>query len=241
MRVLVLRPKPAAARTATKLAGRGHDAVLLPLSRAEHDVAAVRAALAEPHAAIAITSAEVTRLLAKTGEDLLPHLSTHVFTVGEASADAARAAGFRSVQAAGGTGEALAAGIVAHYSAAGVPADPILYLAGNPRAPDFEQRLREAAMPVRTVESYRMVTLTPAQAEVEAALNAPMPDAVLLYSRESARAFFRLAPLVETPDLFTTLRVLCLSPNVAAIVPDDFAERTETAAAPDEESLLALL
>ena len=38
MRVLVLRPEPAASRTAGRLAALGHEAVLLPLTKAEHDV-----------------------------------------------------------------------------------------------------------------------------------------------------------------------------------------------------------
>ena len=45
MRVLVLRPQPSARRTATKLREMGHHPVLLPLTRAQHDVEAVRAAL----------------------------------------------------------------------------------------------------------------------------------------------------------------------------------------------------
>ena len=64
MRVLVLRPEPAAGRTAARLAARGHEAVLLPLSQAEHDTDAASAGLAGPHSAIAITSAEAARVLA---------------------------------------------------------------------------------------------------------------------------------------------------------------------------------
>lgn len=239
MRVLVLRPEPAAARTAEALVSLGHEAALLPLSKAEHDVEAVKAALGQPHAAIAITSAEVARLFGKIGDGLAPHLSTPLFAVGQASAEAARKTGFRSVIAAAGDGKDLADLIAAQHRS---PTDhPILYLAGNPRAAGFETRLREHAISFRTVESYRMVRLTPAPAETEAPLLRPMPDAVLLYSRESARAFFGLPPLVQTPGRFHAMRVLCLSPNVAAAVPLDFTAQTITASTPDEQSLLALL
>jgi uroporphyrinogen-III synthase len=237
MRVLVLRPEPAATRTAEKLATLGHEAVRLPLSRAEHDVAAVKAALTKPHAAIAITSAEAARLLAGIGENLAPHRQTPLFAVGEASAEAARRAGFRTVVAGGGDGESLAKTILAHTR----PDGPILYLAGSPRAPGFERRLKEAGIPFHTAEAYRMVPLAPSPAEIEAALLAPVPDAVLLYSRESARAFFALAPLAEAPKRFPAMRLLCMSANVAAAVPESFTARAAIAAAPDEESLLALL
>ncbi|MCJ8149801.1 uroporphyrinogen-III synthase [Shinella sedimenti] len=241
MRVLVLRPEPAAARTARTLEARGHEAVLLPLSKAEHDVAAVRAALATPHTAIAVTSAEIARLFSTIDHDLTPHLSTCVFAVGQASADAMKAVGFHEVHAAGGDGAALADSIIAHYRAASVPEHPILYLAGNPRAPGFENRLHEAGIPIRAVESYRMAALIHPPAVITTALLEPVPDAVLLYSPESARAFFRLAPLEEKPARFAALRVLCMSPNVASMVPERFAAQAETAAAPDEASLLALL
>lgn len=237
MHVLVLRPEPAASRTAEKLAALGHEAVRLPLSRPEHDVAAVVAALAEPHAAIAITSAEAARLLARLGDTLEPHRQTPLFAVGEASADAARRAGFRSVTAGRGEGESLAEAIAARE---GGPS-PILYLAGHPRAPRFERRLEEAGVAFRTVEAYRMVPLVPSPGEIEAALFAPMPDAVLFYSRESARSFFALPPLADERERLYPMRFLCMSANVAAAVPEDLAAMTAIAAFPDEGSLLALI
>jgi uroporphyrinogen-III synthase len=91
-------------------------------------------------------------------------------------------------------------------------------------------------MPFVTVEGYRMEPLAPAEAEIERALVSPPLDAVLLHSRESARRFFALAPA-----RFPTVRMLCMSRNVADAVPARFAARVAVAAAPDEESLLALL
>lgn len=241
MRVLVLRPEPAASRTAGRLAALGHEAVLLPLTKAEHDVDVVRTALAMPHSSIAVTSAEVARLLGEFREDLASHRSTTVFAVGRASADAMHDIGFSTVFSANGYGEDLARLIAAHMRDGGDVAGPILYLAGNPRAPGFESRLHEAGIAFRTVESYRMVPLALSRAETAAALLQRVPDAVLLYSRESARAFFGLAPLEETPERFSSLRVLCMSANVAAAVPAHLAAQTLIAAAPDEESLLALI
>lgn len=241
MRVLVLRPQQAAGRTVRKLSALGHDTVCLPLSRPEHDLDAVKAALAERHSAIAITSAEVARLFGGLGEALDRHLLTTVFSVGRASADAASAAGFRTVLTPGGDGRDLADMIVAHCRDFGMPAEPILYLAGVPRARGFEARLAEAGVPLRTVEAYRMVPVAPRRSETEIALLKPVPDAVLFYSGESARAFFKLSPLVEIPERFLSTLMLCMSANVAKAVPQRFAASTVIASAPNEESLLDLL
>lgn len=241
MRVLVLRPQRAANRTARKLAALGHEIACLPLSKPEHDLGAVQAALAERHSAIAITSAEVARLFSDLGDALDRHLLTTVFSVGQASADAASAAGFRTVLTPGGDGRDLADMIVAHCRDFGMPAEPILYLAGMPRAQGFEARLAEAGIPFRTVEAYRMVPVVPQRAEAEAVLLNPVPDAVLFYSGESARAFFKLGPLVEMPERFLSTLMLCMSVNVARAVPQRFVASTVTASSPNEESLLDLL
>lgn len=241
MRVLVTRPAPAAARTARKLAALGHDSVTLSLAEAEHDIEAARAALAERHSAIAITSAEVARLLGKIGPALDRHLLTTVFSVGQASAQAASDAGFRTVLTPGGDGKDLANMIVDHCRDFGMPAEPILYLAGHPRAPGFEMQLKQAGIPLRTVECYRMAPLVPKRTDAEAALLRPTPDAVLLYSRETARTFFELSPLMETPERFLSTLMLCMSANVAKGVPQRFAALTVVASAPTEESLLDLL
>jgi uroporphyrinogen-III synthase len=241
VRVLVLRPQPAADRTARKLAALGHKTVLLPLFEPEHDIDALKAALGERHSAIAVTSAEVARMFARIGDDLDRHLLTTVFSVGQASARAVSDAGFRTVLTPGGDGKDLAAMIVAHCRDFGMPAEPILYLAGNPRASAFESHLSQAGIPLRTVECYRMAPLVPKRSQAEAALLRPVPDAVLLYSRQAARAFFELPPLTEAPDGFLSTLMLCMSPNVAKAVPERFSVLTVVAPAPNEESLLGLL
>ena len=215
--------------------------MLLPLSEPQHDLDALKAALAERHSAIAITSAEVARLFAAIGDELDRHLLTTVFSVGEASAQAAGEAGFRTVLTPGGDGRDLANMIVEHCRDFGMPAEPILYLAGSPRARGFETRLAEAGVPFRTVECYRMVPIVRRRTAAEAALLQPTPDGVLLYSRETTRAFFELQPLIEMPERFLSTLMLCMSPNVARAVPQRFTALTVVASSPSEESLLDLL
>lgn len=142
MRVLVTRPEEASHRTAKRLETMGHRPVVLPLMRAEHHPDDVLEGLRSPHAAIAITSAEAARVLQSLGQKTYPYLSVPLFAVGEATAMAARNAGFTAVEAAEGTASSMIARfgeglrrITARH--------PLLYLAGNPRTVTFEAGLTD--------------------------------------------------------------------------------------------------
>ncbi|MDX3927577.1 MAG: uroporphyrinogen-III synthase [Shinella sp.] len=240
MRVLVLRPYPSAQRTATKLIEMGHEAILVPLTEAHHDMQAVRAALADPYRAIVITSAEAVRSLPPAGE-LGPHLQKKLFAVGPASAEAARSAGFQAVFASYGSGRELADLIADHYSDKEALREPILYLAGTPRASGFEERLREHQISFRTVEAYRMEPIVPPSVQLHILNTGEAPDAVLFYSREAVRLFFDLPAVRQDLHRWTDTRFLCISANVAAAVPERFSASAVVSCAANEESLLALL
>jgi uroporphyrinogen-III synthase len=239
VRILVTRPDEAGRRTADRLKALGHEPVLLPLMAAEHHPDIVREALSRPHAALALTSAEAVRVLVSLGEDLAPYLDDTVLAVGEATAVAALDAGFRNVQAADGTG----AGMVETFGAQLARltrAAPLLYLAGTPRSPALEAGLAERGFPVLLAESYFMRQLPIDAEDLQKALE-PEIDAVLLYSRETARRFFDLAVPGGASEVFRNVSFLCLSPNIAEAVPGHLRQNTRCAIHPDEESLFALL
>ncbi|MGF6173239.1 uroporphyrinogen-III synthase [Ensifer sp. 4252] len=236
MRLLVTRPQPAAEATARRLEVMGHQPLLLPLARAEHLPQAVRKALEEPHAAIALTSAEAVRVLADLGADLEPHKAEPCFCVGEATARAARDLGFISVYPAAGTGRSLAELIAATLSASQTP---LLYLAGSPRSDGLEATLQQLRIVHVTVECYRMQPIAHPPGILARLTAAGQLDAVLLYSHDTARRFAAL--LVEAglePAAFSP-RYLCLSAVVAEALPD--GTPVEVATRPDEESLFSLL
>lgn len=241
MRVLVLRPQPSADRTARKLAALGHLPVLLPLAEARHDLQAARAALAEPHSAIAITSGEAARMLRSLGDEIEGHLSTTVFAVGRASARGATEAGFRTVLTPEGDGRDLADLVIGRMQDHGRSGNPLLYLAGQPRAPDFEARLKEAGIGFTTVTCYYMEPIRPSEAEIRSIVFGTPPDAGLFYSRDSARRFFGLPPITDHPELLDGMRMLCMSDNVATAIPQRFAASVTISPVPDEASLLGLL
>ncbi|MCA1444879.1 uroporphyrinogen-III synthase [Ensifer sp. IC4062] len=237
MRVLVTRPRPAAAATALKLEGMGHEAILLPLMQAEHLVAAVETALKQSQGAIAVTSAEATRVLGALGRALEPHLTTPLFCVGEATGRAATELGFTEIHVGPGTGEGLAETIAAAL-ADGLP-EPLLYLAGSPRSDSLERALRQRGIDYRTVECYRMTPVAHRPQELSELLRAGQFGAVLLYSRETARQFAALLSQSRLSAAAFSRRYLCLSASIAEALPSDAA--SEIAAMPDEKHLLKCL
>ncbi|KAA0698705.1 uroporphyrinogen-III synthase [Neorhizobium sp. P12A] len=239
MRVVVIRPAHSAERTAARLKELGHEPVLLPLTRPVHQVAAIADALTRSQGAIAVTSAEAIRAMEKLGPAISLHLSRPLFAVGKATAEEARNAGFTDVYHSEASGAELAELISAHRSV--LSNRPLLYMAGSPRAPGFETRLMELAIPFHTAECYVMEDEEPEDAKLRSIFLDDGADAILLYSRHSAERFFALPFLQAQGNSLTGTRFLCLSAAIADAVPDLLRGNTKIAANPDEDSLLELL
>lgn len=241
MRILVTRPENAGRETATKLIERGHQPVLLPLSRPIHDPAAAELALRQPNAGVAITSAEALRAIAPLHSRLGPWLAKPVFAVGDATARAARLLGFTDIVTGAGDGESLADTIVEHRRASSIDGTPILYLAGNPRSPRFEDRLAARHVPVILCECYRMEPVAYTADELQRRLGPEPPETVLLYSAENARRFFALLYFEAHAEQLEGMRFLCLGKNILAAIPALFRPKAVAAATPDEAALFALI
>lgn len=235
MRVLVTRPAHSAERTARRLREMGHEPLLLPLAEPIHDPDAALKALSATHGAMAVTSAEAIRTIAELGDKLEPHLERPLLAVGEATADAARRLGFRSVTSSSGSGRELADQIARNRPEA------LLYLAGTPRAEGFEKRLVELKLRFGVVECYRMRPTVPSPSSVDALLDEGRPDAVLFYSRQTGENFFRIPQIVSSMERLAAVRLLCLSEAVAETVPEVLRKNVAISPAPDENGLLSLL
>ncbi len=234
MRVLVTRPRPAAERTAARLSAMGHEAVILPLMQAQHLAGAARAALSEPHQAIAVSSGEAVRVLGALGPALEPHLATPLFAVGEATARAAGDLGFTDIR-------------IDREPARDSPrrwlpfSPPAKRWSISPvhREPTVSNGIAPTRIEHRTAECYRMAPVHYPAETLSGLLRAGPFDAVMLYSRESARrldAALRESGL-EPADLAS--RFLCLSWPIRETLPDGLP--CGVAAVPDEENLLRLL
>jgi len=241
MRVLITRPESRAGGTAAKLEELGHEAVSFPMFAPVQNPVAAEAALAVPHAAIAVTSAEAVRTLEDLGPALAPHLATKVFAVGKATARAAREAGFVDVLAANGSGLELGQLVVEHYAGSVRPSLPLLYLAGERRMGRFEKVLAENGFESVVAETYSMEPVRYSLEEQQAMLVETKADAVMLYSREAANAFFELDVFATSRDVIRKTLFLCLSRNIAEAVPEELQNSAVVSDTPDEDELIDLL
>ncbi len=154
-----------------------------------------------------------------------------VFTVGDATADAARAAGFRSVASANDDGAGLVR-LIVQANPAGV------VLAPGPRRPalDLVSALSQEGLACRAVALYE--TLAPASLPeaVCAALNDRTLTAVLLHSARAAEAFAMHAAAFDLTDLCAIgLSPACIQPLAHLDL------QAKAAAVPREDALLDAL
>lgn len=233
MRVLVTRPEPGAGRTAVRLRTLGLEPVVLPLSETVSLPVAAEA-LPEDIGGVAVTSANALR---HAPVELIARLATlPCHAVGHRTAEAARAAGFRDVVEGPGDAASLAGQIAERFAGR-----RIAYLAGRVRFPSFEQRLAEAGVEVFGVETYDTRPLVHTDAVVADRLSGRPVDAVLLYSAMAAKAAAGLAARPALKSFFDKAEFLCLSQRIAADLGEEPGRRTDVAARPEEDAMLALL
>jgi uroporphyrinogen-III synthase len=247
MRVLVTRPEASTDTTLRRLALAGHEALSLPMTRAEHFPDGVPVAFDHPaegatadspapalQRALVATSAEVFRALHHWPKALAWAKHWPLYGVGPVTAEAASDAGFQEIRMGPGDGAGLARLVVSDY---GVRHAGLIYLAGLPRAPDFERIVAEAGVPLETHLVYRMAAVHRRSGALVAAVRAFAPDVVLFYSREAVRLFFAD---ISPADLGDHVRIACLAGRIAAAVPPG-CRHVEVASDPDVTALLHLL
>lgn len=229
MRIAVTRPEEDAGPLQQKLEALGHEVVMAPLMTIRPRAGVSIPALAWQ--SIAVTSANGIRAL--PAHHGLQKFRT--LTVGPQSLKAAMAAGFAAAEAHGGDVNGLSAFIRSALAPGG---GPILYLSGAETAGDLEGQLKAAGFDCRRVVLY---DAAPAETlgEAEEALRAGTLDAVLLYSPRSGRIWRSLVERGGLARHAAGVAHLCLSKNVAAVLPEEWTKRV--AAAPEESAMLALL
>ncbi len=228
MRIAVTRPEEDSGPLQAKLEALGHVTVAAPLlTIAPREGVKIPD---RPWQAVAVTSANGIRALppgalAKT---------VRMLTVGPQSLKAAREAGFQA-EAHGGDVNGLARFIIENLC---YEDGPILYLSGQETAGDLEAQLTAARFDCVRIVLYDAVPAT-ALGEAGLALSQGELDAVLLYSPRSARIWRALVEQAGLQQMSERLQHLCLSRNVAAVLPENWPARI--AATPDEAAMLALL
>lgn len=231
-RVLVTRPAPAADRSASRYRAAGHEVHVAPLlAFAPLDPGPGALPPAKGLAALVATSA---RGIEAAVPFLSPaHYALPLHAVGEATARAARTAGFADTHAAEGDLIALAAAL----RAALPRGSEVLHLAPRDRSGDLAGLLQDAGIGCRLVELYAMDPVRHLPEDVRAALAAGSgPVVAPVYSRRSAQA---LADALVAWGDRPAFRFLAISAEagepLAGLGP------VELAKTPDEAGLMALL
>lgn len=213
-RVLILRPEPAAGRTAEKARGLGLDAHV-------HSLFAPLAVDWSPPApedfdALLLTSANGVRL---AGAALDQYRALPAYGVGAVTAQALMLAGFADVTTGSGDGSAIAAQIAANGRR------HVLHLAGTTVAP-----MEAGPLEISRIAVYSMASLP----DDPALLDAAVPGAILLV--HSPRAGERLAAQMPQAQR-ATLHIIAISPTALTACGAGWASGTAPAVPQDDEML----
>ncbi len=215
-RVWITRAQPGAGATAERVRAMGFEPFVAPLLEVRTvkgppiDLAGV--------GALAFTSANgIEGFTSRCTDRGLP-----VFTVGDATAAAARDGGFEQVISADGDVKALADMIKRHRTG----------IRGDVLHPAAAETIGE--LPARKLVVYETV---PARLAPDLARRVASMDAVLLHSQKGARILADILRRNPAPNL----RLVCLSQAVASPLKDIPAREIVAAALPNEEALLNLL
>jgi uroporphyrinogen-III synthase len=239
MAILVTRAHPDNEATAAKLRADGHEVLLAPVLKFEpvlfHDESEAE------YAAIIVTSANAIRAVAPQLHQL-DLLKLPLFAVGEHTAAAARDAGFADVIAAGGDAAALRDKVVQSARDKVLKKkSTLLYLAGADLSRDLAGELGAAGFNVVTQTTYRMAPVTHLPRDACDGFAAHGIEAVLHYSRRSARAFLEAARGEGVEISALAIPQCCLSEAVAGVLREAGAAQVVVAATPDEIALFAAM
>lgn len=228
--VLVTRPEPEARETARRLRALGYRPVLAPMLT----ITPVPARLPRPEAVQAIIAGSMNAVRALPAA----YRPVPLLAVGDATAEAARARGFRAVRSASGDARDLAALAARVLDPAGgtllLPTRPGegLRLAADLRGQGFAvlRRLVYAATPVATLPG-----------RARAALARGAIDTAVFFSASAARTFARIVRGGAVAGRLRGVTALAISEAAAAALGDLEFRAVRVASRPDQDSLLALL
>jgi uroporphyrinogen-III synthase len=234
MKVLVTRAEGDAEKLAARLAERGHDSIIenLMTIRFQPEAARSIAPFLDGVQAILFTSANGVRAFAEA----TPRRDFRSFTVGDATAAAAREAGFADVTSAGGAVDDLATLVIGRLK----PRDgAVFHAAASVTAGDLQGLLEAAGFSVRRAVLYETVESKRLSDATRAAIARHEIDAALFFSPRNAATFVRLA--VGMDEGCKHMVAVALSSAVAERLAPLPWRRVAVAAAPNEAALLAAL
>jgi uroporphyrinogen-III synthase len=236
VKALVTRPSEDAAPLVRALADRGIDAVVAPLLAiaALPDAARQLTDALIGAQALLFTSANGARFFAASS----PRRELPVFAVGDASAAAARIAGFRAVTSAGGDVSDLAQLVRAKLAP---QHGALVHAAGSVVAGDLGAALQAAGFTYRRAVIYDAVTAGTLPPEAAAAMREGALELALFFSPRTAATFVRLVHAADLARTVSAITALGLSEAVAAALAPLSWQAIRVAAQPTQGALIAAL
>jgi uroporphyrinogen-III synthase len=234
MKVLVTRAEGVAEKLAERLAERGHESVvesLMTIRLRPEATHSIRPFL-DGVQAVLFTSANGVRAFAET----TTRRGFRAFAVGDATAAAARAAGFADVTSAGGAVDDLAKLVIGRLKSKD---GALFHAAASVSAGDLQEPLEAAGFSVRRTVLYEAVESDRLSDAIRQAIARREIDAALFFSPRNAATFVRLAAGLE--EGCTHMVAVALSSAVAEKLAPLPWRRVAVAAAPNESALLAAL
>ncbi len=230
-RLLVTRPEPGATKTADRLRALGFDVETLPLTRiVAVEPAPDAVARASDANIVAVTSANALR---HAPESLLGSLrSKPVHAVGEATAAAARQAGFAHVLVGGGDASHLANDLLQRGHNGG----HIAFLCGCRRVSTLEDTLVAAGITVTVLPVYD-TQLVSQLTVFDRDRFQPTFAGVLLHAQSAAQALAQLPTADRNALVSEKTLFFAISERVADALPSEWRSRTIVADAPDDTAM----
>lgn len=229
MRLMITRPQDDGRPLADALADLGVETLLVPLLSIE--VLDGPALNWDDVQAVLVTSANGVRALAAR-DTRRDHT---VYAVGDATARAARDAGFADVLSAGGDVDTLAA-LVSEKATTGAGA--LVHVAGSKVAGDLQGLLAAKGFRYRREVLYTARTAATLPTQAADALSATTVDGVVFFSPRTAKTFAALTAAAGLGRACERLTAYCLSAAVAEQASALAWQKTVVAARPEQAALL---
>jgi len=236
MHLLVTRPDHQAASTAALLKSMGHVCTIEPLLRIEPTHEAQPTGIVD---GIILTSSNGLPALQQSLPDAFRR-TIPLLTTGRATARAAEAVGFHSVDFVIGSALDLIERAPAWLADNKLGRQArLIYPCAEVTARDLTELLSLSHIDCVTWPVYRTTSPARLSNSVETRLRAGKIDGVLLYSKRTAHTFVEL--MLQAEISIKGLRAFVLSREIYDALPEDLKANTEYPLQPDETALMQLV
>lgn len=208
--VAITRPQEDAAAMAAELTSRGVKAFIVPMLRielVEERAALLQQAMQQKLQAICVTSKHAVHALA--GQKQVHGIA--LYAVGEATAQAAKEAGFTKIFTADGTVASLLLQVV---ESCRPDAGAVLYARGQDITLDLALELKSHGLPATEATLYRAVLVDRFPQEYVQALKSGQVDEVLFFSPRSAANYCSIAVRDKLIREHHAITAICTSESV---------------------------